>query len=221
MAGLSLRVVYALHEFERFALADATLGPRTRQRSSEGEPLLTTQDSQPNPLKFNAYASRAARDYADAFDWSDPTAIEAVISVNLTNSAQVAAMGRLCDSLGISRTIGRYQLLRILYFTPEHRLTQVEVAGEMQVTSANVTFLVDGLEKDDLVRRVPSLTDRRTVYVELTDSGQAFAERIVPSLAGFMGAMLEDFSDAEKRQLSELLDRVRRNAERYHTRSLD
>jgi DNA-binding MarR family transcriptional regulator len=144
-----------------------------------------------------------------------------VISVNLTNSAQVAAMGRLCDSLGVSRTIGRHQLLRILYFTPEHRLTQVEVAGEMQVTSANVTFLVDGLEKDELVRRVPSLTDRRTVYVELTDAGHAFAERIVPSLATFMGAMLLDFSEDEKRQLSELLDRVRRNAERYETRSLD
>jgi DNA-binding MarR family transcriptional regulator len=130
-------------------------------------------------------------------------------------------MGRLCDSLGISRTIGRYQLLRILYFKPEHRLTQVEVAGEMQVTSANITFLVDGLEKDQLVRRVPSLTDRRTVYVELTEAGQAFSERIVPSLAHFLAELTEGFTDDEKRQLSQLLDRVRRNAERYHTRSLD
>ena len=133
----------------------------------------------------------------------------------------MAAMGRWCDSLGISRTIGRYQLLRILYFTEEHRLTQVEVASEMQVTSANVTFLVDGLEKDDLVRRVPSLTDRRTVYVELTDAGLVLTERIVPSLASFMAAMLEDFNNEEKRQLSELLDRVRRNAERFEARNLD
>ena len=111
--------------------------------------------------------------------------------------------------------------MRILYFTPEHRLTQVEVAGEMQVTSANITFLVDGLEKDAMVRRVPSLTDRRTVYVELTDAGLVFAERIVPSLANFMAAMMEDFSDSEKRQLSELLDRVRLNADRFATRALD
>lgn len=202
-------------------LADATLGPGKRQRSREGEPLLTKEDLQPDTLKFNTYASRAAQDYAGAYDWCDPAAIEVVISVNLTNSAQTAALGRLCDSLGISRTIGRYQLLRILYFTPEHRLTQVEVAGEMQVTSANVTFLVDGLEKDSLVRRVPSLTDRRTVYVELTPTGLTSAERIVPSLARFMAAMAEDFSDAEKRQLAHLLDRVRRNAERFQTRTLD
>ena len=144
-----------------------------------------------------------------------------MISVNLTNSSQLAAMGRLCDSLGVSRTIGRHQLLRILYFTETHRLTQVEVATEMQVTSANVTFLVDGLEKEELVRRVPSVTDRRTVYVELTEEGLAFAERIVPSLAAFMGALLEDFNEDEKLQLALLLDRVRRNAERYDPRPLD
>jgi len=196
------------------------LAATARQRSLE-EPLLTTQEPPPEPIKFNTYAARAAKVYANAYDWADPSAIEAVISVNLTNSAQVAAMGRHCDSLGVSRTIGRHQLLRILYFAPEHRLTQVEVAGEMQVTSANVTFLVDGLEKDDLVRRVPSLTDRRTVYVELTEAGLAFADRIVPSLATYMAAMMEGFTEAEKKQLSYLLDRVRRNAERFAPRSLD
>lgn len=126
-------------------------------------------------------------------------------------------MGRWCDSLGISRTTGRYQVLRILFFAPDQRLTQVEVAGEMQVTSANITFLVDGLEKDGLVRRVPSLSDRRTINVELTEEGLAFSERIVPSLARFFGDLTSDFTDEEKHQLSQLLDRVRGNAERFET----
>jgi DNA-binding MarR family transcriptional regulator len=196
------------------------LAALARQRSNE-ESFLTTQEPQPEPIKYNTYAARAAVVYSDAYDWSDPAAIEAVISVNLTNSAQVSAMGRHCDSMGVSRTIGRHQLLRILYFAPEHRLTQVEVASEMQVTSANVTFLVDGLEKEALVRRVPSLTDRRTVYVEITESGYEFANRIVPSLAVFMAAMVEGFSEEDKHKLSELLDRVRRNAENFAPRSLD
>ncbi len=124
-------------------------------------------------------------------------------------------MGRWCDSLGISRTMGRYQVLRILYFAPEQRLTQVEVAGEMQVTSANITFLVDGLEKDGLVSRVPSLSDRRTINVELTEDGLAFSARIVPSLARFFGELTGDFTDEENRQLSHLLERVQGNAERF------
>lgn len=192
---------------------------------TEGEQQVAAepeQEEHPPPTPVGeTYAARSAGYYARAYDWADAGAIEAVINVNLTNAAQVAAMGRLCDAMGVTRTIGRHALLRILFFTPEHRLTQVEVAHEMQVTSANVTFLVDGLEKEGLVRRVPSTTDRRTVYVELTDAGLAFAERIVPSLARYMARMLEGFSDEEKHTFCDMLDRVRRNAERFESRSID
>ena len=164
---------------------------------------------------------RAARAYAGAYDWSDQAAIEACISVTNAHTVQMAALARLCDTLGVTRTVGRHALLRILYFSPERRLTQVEVASEMQVTSANITFLVDGLEKAQLVRRVPSQTDRRTVYVELTEAGQLLTERLVPSMARFMARLTEGFSDAEKHQLSDLLDRLRRNAAAFELHSLD
>jgi DNA-binding MarR family transcriptional regulator len=169
----------------------------------------------------DTYAARAARVYATEYDWSDEASIEACISVDIAHNAQMAALGRLCDALGVPRTIGRFQLVRILYFSPQKRLAQVEVANEMMVTSANITFLVDGLEKDQLVRRIPSLTDRRTVYVELTEAGELLAERIVPSLARFMGRVMEGFSEDEKRQLSGLIDRLRRNAEAFESRSID
>ena len=164
---------------------------------------------------------RAARAYASVYDWSDQAAIEACISVNNTHAAQMAALARLCDRLGMTRTVGRHALLRILYFSPERRMTQVEVANEMQVTSANITFLVDGLEKAQLVRRVPSHTDRRTVYVELTEAGQVLTERLVPSMARFMARLMEGFSERDKRMLAALLNRMRRNAEAFELRSLD
>ena len=167
------------------------------------------------------YAVRAARAYAGAYDWSDQAAIEACISVTNAHTVQMAALARLCDTLGVTRTVGRHALLRILYFSPERRLTQVEVASEMQVTSANITFLVDGLEKAQLVRRVPSQTDRRTVYVELTEAGQLLTERLVPSMARFMARLTDGFSDVEKHQLSDLLDRLRRNAAAFELHSLD
>ena len=132
----------------------------------------------------------------------------------------MAALARLCDKLGVNRTVARYALLRILYFSPERRLTQVDVANEMKVTSPNITFLVDALEKDHLVQRVPSQTDRRTVYVELTETGRVLAEHLVPSVARFMGLLMEGFTDEEKHQLSDLLYRFRRNAEAFESRSI-
>jgi DNA-binding MarR family transcriptional regulator len=80
---------------------------------------------------------------------------------------------------------------------------------------------VDGLEKDDFVRRVPSLTDRRTIYVELTDKGQSLAELILPAMARFMAQLMHDFSDTEKRTLSGLLDRLRRNAESFDSKTIE
>lgn len=167
------------------------------------------------------YAAHTARRYADAFDWADAAAIEASLSVNGAFNSQSAALARMCDALGVNRTMGRYALLRLLHFADRHRLTQFEIANEMQVTSSNVTFLVDGLEKDGLVQRLPHPTDRRTVYVQLTAEGEALAAIIVPSLARFMAHMLDGFSDAEKAQLSGLLDRFRRNAEQFDAKALD
>jgi MarR family 2-MHQ and catechol resistance regulon transcriptional repressor len=141
--------------------------------------------------------------------------------VNITHTSQMAALARLCDSVGVTRTVGRHALLRILYLSPNQRMMQVEVAKEMNVTSANITFLVDGLEKAELVRRVPSQTDRRTVYVELTEAGQLLTERLLPSMARFMSRLMEGFSDEEKHTLSGLLDRLRKNAEAFELRSLD
>jgi DNA-binding MarR family transcriptional regulator len=46
-----------------------------------------------------------------------------------------------------------------------------ELSEHLMVTPRNVTALVDGLEKEGLVRRRPHPTDRRATLIELTDEG--------------------------------------------------
>lgn len=169
----------------------------------------------------DSYAARSARLYAEALDWADEGGIRASLAVNTAYNSQLAALTRLYASIGISRTVGRHALIRLLYFAPEKRLTQFEVASEMQVTSSNVTFLVDGLEKEGLVQRQPHPSDRRTVYVQLTEEGDRFGDLIVPSMARFMARMLEGFSAEEKATFGELLERFQRNAESFDAKSLD
>jgi DNA-binding MarR family transcriptional regulator len=167
------------------------------------------------------YASRSADLYAAAFEWADRPAIESALSVNAAYNAQAGALTRLCTALGINRTVGRHALIRLLHFAVEHRLTQFEIASEMQVTSSNVTFLVDGLEKEGLVQRLPHPTDRRTVHVQLTPEGEDLAKIIVPSMARFMAAMLDGFDDGERRVFADMLERFRRNAEAFDAHSID
>ena len=174
-----------------------------------------------NDTRETTYAAHSAELYARAFDWADVAAIEGALSVNAAYNAQAGALSRLCTALGINRTVGRHALVRLLHFAEDHRLTQFEIASEMQVTSSNVTFLVDGLEKEELVQRLPHPTDRRTVYVQLTPKGEEMAKLLVPSLARFMAVMLDGFDEEEKRLLSSMLDRFRQNADAFDAESID
>ena len=47
-----------------------------------------------------------------------------------------------------------------------------ELSEHLMVTPRNVTALVDGLEKEGLVRRTPHPTDRRAILIELTQMGE-------------------------------------------------
>jgi DNA-binding MarR family transcriptional regulator len=47
-----------------------------------------------------------------------------------------------------------------------------ELSEHLMVTPRNVTALVDGLEKEGLVRRRPHPTDRRATLIELTPEGE-------------------------------------------------
>jgi DNA-binding MarR family transcriptional regulator len=53
-----------------------------------------------------------------------------------------------------------------------------ELGDELGVTARNITTLVDALEEDQLVRRVPHATDRRATVIELTAAGAKYASQM-------------------------------------------
>ena len=81
------------------------------------------------------------------------------------------------------------------------------------MTSANVTYLIDGMVREGLVNRVVNPNDRRVTFVELTPKGSQMAERLVPVIGRFMQQVVSCLSEDEKQQLNDLLERVRINAE--------
>ena len=63
----------------------------------------------------------------------------------------------------------RMKLLGVLHKSGPKIMS--ELSDELGVTARNVTALVDGLEGEGLVRRVPHATDRRATVIELTATG--------------------------------------------------
>jgi MarR family transcriptional regulator, 2-MHQ and catechol-resistance regulon repressor len=163
----------------------------------------------------NLAAKDAAR-FRAKFAWVDEGAVESNIAISNAYAAIMNALGHRLESIGETKGNGRNRILRLIYLTRPERLAQGELGRELCVTSANVTYLIDGMVRDGLVTRVVNPVDRRVTFVELTAEGEKLAERLVPVVGEFMAEITDGLSETEKRQLNELLNRVRHNAERIH-----
>lgn len=79
------------------------------------------------------------------------------------------------------------------------------ISDELMVTGANITCVMDNLEKDSLVKRVPSKTDRRVINAELTTKGKNKIEKVYPEHVKNLSELSKKLSDSELKQLTNLL----------------
>jgi len=153
---------------------------------------------------------RVAGRYKDAFPSADVNYFRAHLAIVRSGTRLSQAVGQYLGSrFGLNSA--RYSLLRALYFTDGHRLPQSEVARAMNVTSPNVTQLIDALEREGLVERAISESDRRVTYAQLTKDGEARCAELIPAMARFMQETMAPLSTDEMNQLTELLRRFRYN----------
>ena len=83
-----------------------------------------------------------------------------------------------------------------------------ELADKLLVTGGNVTFVMDRLEEQGLVRRERSGQDRRVVVARLTEEGRGLIEGVVPGHAAFVEELTEPLDAAEQDRLRELLKKL-------------
>ena len=159
-----------------------------------------------------------AKRYQEELPWADPAGIETTLAlVRLQRMHRIAA-GRQIESLElpVSMTGARFTLLLTLYFARDHLLAQNEISRELSVSRTNITNLVDGLERDGLVERVPNPADRRVSYARLTEDGERACLEVLPEMTRFMQDHLDGFSAEEMEQFKPYLYRVQRNIATLH-----
>ncbi|MFI5757745.1 MarR family winged helix-turn-helix transcriptional regulator [Streptomyces sp. NPDC051569] len=92
---------------------------------------------------------------------------------------------RQMDPLGITPAQARLLRTVVSYDQPPR---MADLATRLDVVPRAVTSLVDGLEGNGWVRRVPDPTNRRVVRIEITDTGRA----TLASLRGARRSAAED-----------------------------
>ncbi len=82
------------------------------------------------------------------------------------------------------------------------------IGDELNVTGANITCVIDNLEKENLIKRIPSRQDRRIILAELTNEGDQKVNQILPVFNTKIEELLNVFSAEEKENLLKLLEKI-------------
>ena len=80
--------------------------------------------------------------------------------------------------------------------------------SKMLTSGGNITVVIDNLEKDGLVERVPFPKDRRAITVRLTSKGEKLFNDIFSKHAQFVTKVASVLDEDEQIQLSALLKKL-------------
>ena len=89
-----------------------------------------------------------------------------------------------------------------------YRMTPTQLYNRSLVTSGGMTGRIDRLERRGLVCRSPDPDDRRSVLVELTDSGYELIEAAAPTHFGNMERLAEGLTSEDRECLAFLLKKL-------------
>ncbi len=91
-----------------------------------------------------------------------------------------------------------------------------ELARRVMLDRARTSRAVTRLVEKGLLRREPKPSDRREVHLYLTDEGRRVYDEVFPRIAAIQRELLAPFSEAEGRQLSELMARLQASVSRLN-----
>jgi MarR family 2-MHQ and catechol resistance regulon transcriptional repressor len=131
-------------------------------------------------------------------------ALDAYIKLLRATRSVTARLERTLANEGVTDT--QFGALEALYHLGP--LCQRELGKKLLKSGANVTTVIDNLEKRGLVQRVRQSDDRRFVAVHLTAEGRALVQRVLPlHVAGVVDAF-SGLQPPEQEQLDRLCKKL-------------
>ncbi|MBE6053251.1 MAG: MarR family transcriptional regulator [Clostridium sartagoforme] len=132
--------------------------------------------------------------------------LKLVIAMARTYDSLFSEMEKNFNEFGLN--ISEFGVLEMLYHKGDQPVQKV--AEKILVTSGTITYVINKLEKKDLVVRRKCNKDKRVYYVSLTEKGKDFIAHIFPKHKSFVDNLFKDISEENKRQLVENLIKLRK-----------
>ncbi len=138
----------------------------------------------------------------------DMSAVEALAALKIAGRMLGLLQERWAETHGLTQ--GRLGVLFRLYRCGDTPLG--DLADDLESTPRNITGLVDHLERDGLVERVPDPEDRRSVRARLTEAGRVRIEAIWKEGLEHQFEVVEGFTKDDLAQLRHLCLQLVENA---------
>ena len=153
----------------------------------------------------NQLKIRIAPDFEKRYPNSSANATECAMNLVLTSDLIVKHISGLLQPFDLSPATG---LVLSILADSESPLPPNEIADRLIISRATVTGLIDSLEKRGYAQRIPHLSDRRMLLVQLTDRGRQVANEFRPIVHQHQKIWLEALSNDEQQRLIDSLHRL-------------
>jgi DNA-binding MarR family transcriptional regulator len=132
---------------------------------------------------------------------SDPTATELILNMLVTATLLQARVDELLRDSRL--TLGSFNVLVVVAGDPEP-LTPSEIATRVviPVTTANLTGILDTLERHNYVERRPHPADRRRLLIQITQTGRRVLAKVLPRIFEHEKKWTADLSESTRVRLT-------------------
>ncbi len=115
-------------------------------------------------------------------------------------------LGNIVRPIGINE-VG-FRALMMLYANEKQGVHPSQLSEASSESRANTTRICDELERKGLLRRRPSIEDRRCVVLQLTPRGERLIEKLLPKVWQGLDGFSNALNGQEKRELERLMKKI-------------
>lgn len=150
---------------------------------------------------------QALRELSTQYPEMNVSAVLAVTRLLGTATELEKALEVYLAQHGIS--LSRFYVLTMLRRYMPTGLKPTEIAEKMSVTRGNMTGLLDGLERAELITREDCPTDRRILNIKLSSGGFKLLDRILPEHLRRIACVMTRINEGELKKLTQNLEKIR------------
>jgi len=142
---------------------------------------------------------------------------EALMNIYYTASRAKKKADEFFRTRGLTDVQFNVMMLLVTQSGDDGGLAQVDLSRMMLVNRANITSLIDRMEKANLVKRVAAPDDRRYNIVKLTTLGRKLYDGVVQEYAENTRIIMRGLNQKDTRLLIGYLERIRESLDAVST----